>query len=202
MVATLHGKRTSARNRARRRRPKVELQRAASRAPRRLRRPAWWRGSGGGRRAVEAAVVDPHRASASCTSAAAPASHGPPSSRTTTILRRGGCGIGSDHPCARPGAAARPSGVGARASARLPARRSAGTQVNRSRALVDEFAQTRSSPGSGSHGGHREPSCARPRRELRERAANSILLARVRFRSGKESGPEDQNGRAGRSVVV
>ena len=54
------------------RRPKVELERAASRAPRRLRRPAWWRGSGGGRRAVEAVVVDPHRASASCTSVCAP----------------------------------------------------------------------------------------------------------------------------------
>ena len=186
MVASLHG-RTSARNRARRRRPKVELQRAASCAPHLLHRSQRWNGSGGGRRAVEAVVVDPHRASASCTSAAAPASRGPLSSRTTSILRRGGGGIGSDHPCARPGAAARPCEVGARASVRLPVRRSARTQVNRSRALVDEFAKTRSSPGSGSHGGHKEPSCARPRRELRDCAANSILRRQQQYRSVKES---------------
>ena len=83
-------------------------------------------------------------------------------------------------------AAARPCEVGARTSARLLVRRSARTQVNRSRALVDEFAQTRSSPGSGSHGGHKEPSCARPRRELRDCAANSILRRQQQYRSVKE----------------
>ena len=66
------------------------------------------------------------------------------------------------------------------------ASRMAGPQVNRSRALVDEFAQTRSSPGSGSHGGHKEPSCARPRRELRDCAANSILRRQQQYRSVKE----------------
>ena len=70
----------------------------------------------------------------------------------------------------------------------LRVRRSARTQVNRSRALVDGFTQTRSSPGSGSHGGHKEPSCARPRRELRDCAANSICSRQQQFRSEKENG--------------
>ena len=69
----------------------------------------------------------------------------------------------------------------------LRVRRSARTQVNRSRALVDGFTQTRSSPGSGSHGGHKEPSCARPRRELRDCAANSICSRQQQFRAEKES---------------